>query len=90
MIGNQPVRATFQSLNLSSRGVLVSDPQEILRRGQAMEFLIHLPTGREGAKVYVHCLGSVIRRDASRQAAAISIQRYEFVRSSAQAAAAGR
>lgn len=87
-ISGQPVRATLQSLNISSRGVLVSDPQELLRRGQAVEYLMHLPTGRDGVNVYVHCLGAVIRRDAARKAAAITLQRYDFVRASAAAAAA--
>lgn len=87
-LSGQEARLSFQTLNLSSRGVLVADPEEKLRRGQSVEYLIHLPTGRDGILVSVHCLGAVVRRDTARRAAAITLQRYEFVRTPAAAAAA--
>ncbi|MGB9610015.1 MAG: PilZ domain-containing protein [Bryobacteraceae bacterium] len=86
-IGGQPVSVSLQTVNISSRGALIADPDEKLRRGQSVEYRIYLPTASEGAKVYVHCLGAVVRRDATRKAAAVTLQRYEFVRASAQAAA---
>lgn len=87
-LAGQPAQLSLRTLNISSRGVLVSDPEERLRRGQAVEYLIHLPTGRDGVAVYVHCLGAVIRRDAARKAAAVTLQRYDFVRAPEAAAAA--
>lgn len=87
-LAGQPAQLSLRTLNISSRGVLVADPEERLRRGQAVEYLIQLPTGRDGVAVYVHCLGAVIRRDAARKAAAVTLQRYDFVRASSAAAAA--
>jgi hypothetical protein len=54
-----------------------------------VEYLVHLPTGEEGVEVAVHCLGTVVRRDAARRSAAVTLQRYDFVRMPSQAAAAG-
>ncbi|MCS7043740.1 MAG: PilZ domain-containing protein [Bryobacteraceae bacterium] len=87
-VSGQPARWSLVSINISSRGVLVMDPEERLRRGQAVEFLIRLPTGSNGIEVLVHCLGNVVRCDAARKAAALTLQRYEFLRSPASAAAA--
>jgi hypothetical protein len=88
-LAGQPAQMWLHTLNISSRGVLVADPQEVLRRGQAVEYRIQLPTGRNGVEVYVHCLGAVIRRDTVRKAAAVTLQRYDFVRVAAAAATAG-
>ncbi len=88
-IAGQPAQLSLRTLNISSRGVLVSDPQEILVRGQTVEYRIQLPTGANGVAVYLHCLGAVIRRDTVRKAAAVTLQRYDFVRATQAAATAG-
>lgn len=66
--------------NLSSGGVLISDPAEPIEIGQPIEYLISLPTGRSIGEVRLRCMGTVIRRDSERQALAATLERYEFVR----------
>jgi len=88
-IAGQPAKAYLHSVNISARGVLVSDPDALLHKGQQVEYLVHLPTGEEGVEVAVHCLGTVVRRDAARRSAAVTLQRYDFVRMPSQSAAAG-
>jgi len=87
-IAGQPAKAFLHSVNISARGVLVADPDALLQKGQQVEYLVHLPTGTEGVEVAVHCLGTVVRRDAARRSAAITLQRYDFVRLPLQSAAA--
>lgn len=87
-IGDQRVKLRLQSRNISSRGVLVEDPEEQLEKGQSLEFFLYLPSQEEGVQVRVHCRGAVVRRDKARQCSAAMLQRYEFERVLVRGAAA--
>jgi len=69
-----------ETRNVSSSGVLFSDPAEPIEIGQPIEYLISLPTGRRVGEVRLRCMGKVVRRDEESQALAATLERYEFVR----------
>lgn len=79
-IGDKHVNLRLQSRNISSRGVLLENPGGELKKGQLLEFSIHLPTGEEGVDVRIHCRGTVVRGDRVKQCSAAMLQRYEFER----------
>lgn len=72
-----------ETKNVSSGGILFSDPVEPIEVGQAIEYLISLPTGSNIGDVRLRCMGKVIRRDDDQQALAATLERYEFVRGNA-------
>ena len=61
--------------------------------GQAIEYLISLPTGQRIGDVRLRCMGKVIRRGGDHHSLAATLERYEFVRADgvigAASAAAG-
>lgn len=72
--------------NVSSAGVLFTDPAEPIEIGQPIEYVISLPTGRHAGEIRLRCMGTVVRRDPELQALAATLERYEFVRSSSASA----
>ena len=79
-IGDRQVTLRLQTRNISSRGVLIEDPDEKLGKGELLEFFIYLPSLEEGVDVRIHCRGAIVRRDRVRQCSAAMLQRYEFER----------
>jgi len=77
--GSRRVSHRGETKNLSSGGVLFTSDSS-LEIGQAIEYLISLPTGSEIGGVRLRCMGKVIRRDDRDQATAATLERYEFVR----------
>ena len=69
-----------ETRNVSSGGVLFTDPQEPIELGQPIEYLISLPTGKNLGEVRLRCMGTVVRRDADNNVLAATLERYEFVR----------
>ncbi len=88
-IGDKPVSLRLRSRNMSSRGVLLEDPDGALHRGQLLEFSVQLPSAEDGVEVRLYCRGAVVRRDRARNCAAAMLQRYEFQRVLTRGAAAG-
>lgn len=72
-----------ETRNVSSGGVLFSDPSETMVIGQPIEYMISLPTGSSVGEVRIRCLGKVVRLDEAMNAVAVTLERYEFVRSHA-------
>ena len=69
--------------NLSSAGVLFQS-QAHVQIGSPVEYLITFPPGMgNGAPVLLHCIGKVVRMSDTTEYAA-TVERYEFVRESAQ------
>lgn len=69
--------------NVSSGGVLFTDPAVPMEVGQQVEYVIDLPTGRSVGGVRLRCMGTVVRRDEDGQTVAATLDRYEFVRGAA-------
>ena len=87
--GSRRISRFGETRNLSSAGVLFTDPVEPIEIGQPIEYMISLPTGnRSFGEVRLRCMGKVVRRDADRQVLAATLERYEFVRLDAPPAAA--
>ena len=80
--GSRRISHTGETVNVSSGGVLFNDPSEPIELGQAIEYMISLPTGKAMGDVRIRCMGKVVRRDGSAQALAATLERYEFVRMS--------
>lgn len=78
--GTRRLNHKGETHNVSSGGVLISDPSEPIEVGQPIEYLISLPTGKSIGDVRLRCMGTVVRRDQERQALAATLERYEFVR----------
>ena len=74
-----------ETLNVSSGGVLISEPAEPLEIGQPIEYFISLPTGRRIGEVRLRCMGKVVRHNSGQNTFAATLERYEFVRASATA-----
>ncbi len=72
-----------ETRNVSSAGVLLSDPSEPMEIGQPVEYMISLPTGRSTGEVRLRCMGKVVRHDEDQNAVAVTLERYEFVRAQA-------
>ena len=85
--GRKRVHIKGQTRNVSSCGVLFECPMD-LTIGEAIEYTIILPTGsHEAGRVYIRCLGKVVRKaepgssaDGQVQAVAATLERYTFVR----------
>ena len=80
-----PRRTTHfgETKNVSSGGILMADAPDGIEVGQPVEFLISLPTGRSLGEVRLRCLGKVVRYNAETKTMAATLERYEFVRTSA-------
>lgn len=76
-IGSVRTSQVSETRNVSSVGVLfVSDASFVV--GDPIEYMIALPTGRNGNTLSIRCLGKVVRVGAGEHAA--TLERYEFVR----------
>lgn len=80
--GSRRVSHQGETKNVSSGGVLFTHPGAPVEIGQAIEYLISLPTGNRIGNVRLRCMGKVIRRDEEQQSLAATLERYEFVRES--------
>lgn len=69
-----------ETKNVSSGGILFTEPEVPVEVGQPIEYMISLPTGRAIGGVRVRCMGKVVRRDDGQNALAATLERYEFVR----------
>lgn len=77
--GSQKLSERGETRNLSSVGVLF-EADSTLRIGEAVEYMITLPSTPDHAdKVRLHCLGKVVRCSPETGVAA-TLERYEFVR----------
>jgi hypothetical protein len=74
--GSRRVSQMGETLNMSSGGVLFSEPGTPIEIGQPVEYMIRLPHGGR-----LRCVGKIVRRDAARQALAATLERYEFLQS---------
>ena len=79
--GTQDLSEHCETRNLSSVGVLFEpDDGASLRIGEAVEYLITLPTAEQSQdQVRLHCLGKIVRL-ANTAGVAATLERYEFVR----------
>jgi len=74
-----PLNVRGETKNLSSAGVLFTAESQ-LPLGEAIEYLITLPSTPGARKdVRLRCVGKIIREDAE-SAFAASLERYEFLR----------
>ena len=78
--GTKRVSHVLETKNVSSSGILFTDPTDRLEVGQPIEYMISLPTGRQIGEVRLRCMGKIVRRDDDQQALAATLERYEFVR----------
>ena len=69
-----------ETQNVSSGGVLFSDPSEPMEIGQPVEYMISLPSGHNMGEIRLRCMGKVVRHDEGHNAVAVTLERYEFVR----------
>jgi hypothetical protein len=77
--GSQPLSEHGETRNLSSVGVLFA-AGSTLRIGEAVEYMITLPsTPERETRVRLHCLGKVVRF-SNETGVAATLERYEFVR----------
>jgi hypothetical protein len=79
--GSQNLSEQCETRNLSSVGVLFdADEEADLRIGEAVEYVITLPSASDSSdQVRLHCLGKVVRL-AQTAGVAATLERYEFVR----------
>ncbi len=79
--GSQNLSERGQTRNMSSVGVLFEPDEEAdLRIGEAVEYMITLPSSPDSVdRVRLHCLGKVVRLVQTAGVAA-TLERYEFVR----------
>lgn len=78
--GSRQISQVGETRNVSSGGVLLSDPAEPMEIGQPIEYMISLPTGKGIGEVRLRCMGKVVRHDEEQNAVAVTLERYEFVR----------
>lgn len=78
--GGLRTSASGETRNVSSGGVLFSEPGVPVEIGQPVEYLIDLPTGRRIGEIRLRCMGTVVRHDEDQQTVAATLERYEFVR----------
>jgi hypothetical protein len=69
-----------ETCNVSSNGVLFTNPPEPIEIGTPVEYMISLPTGRGVGEIRLRCMGKVVRRNEIDGAVAATLERYEFVR----------
>lgn len=80
--GMRHVSAPGETRNVSSGGVLFTNPDVPLEIGQPVEYYISLPTGKSIGGVRLRCVGKVVRHEKENQSFAATLERYEFVRPS--------
>ena len=85
--GSRDVSHQGETCNVSSGGVLFTTNDYRPEVGQSIEYLISLPTGQRIGDVRLRCMGKIVRNDTESQAVAATLERYEFVRGNAAAAA---
>lgn len=78
--GMRNVSVPGETRNVSSGGILFSNPEVPLEIGQPVEYYISLPTGGAIGGVRLRCMGKVVRHDKEIQSFAATLERYEFVR----------
>ena len=83
--GAQSLSRVGETRNLSSTGVLFTAEAHV-SIGDAVEYLITLPTAPEIGRVRIRCLGKIVRFGDAEVAA--TLERYEFVRNGAGGKAA--
>jgi hypothetical protein len=83
--GAQSLSRVGETRNLSSMGVLFAADAHV-SIGDAVEYLITLPTAPEIGRVRIRCLGKIVRFGDAEVAA--TLERYEFVRNGAGGKAA--
>ena len=71
------MRSRGETRNLSSSGVLFSADAPVAI-GDAVEYVITLPSDSPVSNVRLKCLGKVVRNDGQESAA--TLERYEFLR----------
>ena|SRR5947208_1753814 len=78
--GSKPIAGNGETRNLSSGGVLFVS-ETLVDVGAPIEYIISLPSssGRVG-DVRLRCMGKVLRREIAESAVAVTLERYEFVR----------
>jgi hypothetical protein len=79
--GVRKVSVPGETRNVSSGGVLFTNPEIPLEIGQPVEYFISLPTGQRIGDVRLRCMGKVVRHDKEIHSFAATLERYEFVRS---------
>jgi hypothetical protein len=79
--GMRHVSVPGETRNVSSGGVLFTNPDVPLEVGQPVEYYISLPTGRSIGGVRLRCVGKVVRHEKENHSFAATLERYEFVRS---------
>jgi hypothetical protein len=79
--GIRKVSIPGETRNVSSGGVLFTNPEVPLEIGQPVEYFISLPTGGHIGTVRLRCMGKVVRHDREVHSFAATLERYEFVRS---------
>lgn len=83
--GSLKTRLSGETKNVSSVGVLFCLEAAEFKPGDAIEYLITLPTAPTAEFVRIRCLGKVVRVDGIEVAA--TLERYEFLREPKQAKA---
>lgn len=78
--GATRVSVAGETCNVSSGGVLFTEPGVPMEVGQPVEYMIDLPTGQRMGDVRLRCMGTVVRLDEGQQTVAATLERYEFVR----------
>ena len=77
--GRIRIGTSGETRNVSSSGVLFSAEASV-GIGDPVEYVITFPSDGPGSDVRLRCLGTVVRADE--HAAAVTLDRYEFVRES--------
>lgn len=80
--GTQSTSRVGETRNLSSGGVLFAADAHV-SIGDAVEYMITLPTSPDTGRVRIRCLGKIVRFGNAEVAA--TLERYEFVRNGANA-----
>jgi hypothetical protein len=82
--GSVKTQLSGETMNVSSVGVLFFLEADV-SPGNAIEYLITLPTAPNADFVRIRCLGKVVRVDGAEVAA--TLERYEFIRAPKQSKA---
>ena len=87
--GSEPVSRAGETRNMSSGGVLFTSEAE-MPVGDAIEYLVTLPSAMAGNPVRLRCMGKVIRNQGLQSVeqpavrrpftVAATLERYEFIR----------
>lgn len=75
---SRPASGYGQTRNLSSTGALFHSDTK-LEVGDLLEYLITLPSPENAGPIRIHCIGRIVRLPETSMAA-VTVERYEFVR----------